>query len=62
MSLVIALSFFMGQYLHNYGLGFLISAGVFLVLLLIFVLAIRKSTEISITNKIIQLTGENEQD
>jgi len=62
LSLVVALSFFMGQYLHNYGLGFLISAGIFLLLLLIFLLAVKNKTEISITNKIIQLTTENEQE
>ncbi len=62
LSLVVAFSFFMGQYLHNYGLGFLISAGIFFLLLLIFLLAVKNKTEISITNKVIQLTSENEQE
>jgi len=56
LCLLVAGSFFLGQWLHNYGLGFLISAGIFLVLLLIFLLVWRKKTETSIINKIINLT------
>ena len=62
LSLVLACSFFIGQWLHSYGLGFLISAGIYLFLLLVFLLAYRKKSETTIMNKIIQLTGEDEQD
>jgi hypothetical protein len=62
LSLVVACSFFIGQWLHSYGLGFLISAGMYLLLLLIFLVAIRRNLETSIMNKVIQLTNENEQD
>jgi hypothetical protein len=60
LSLVVACSFFIGQYLHNYGLGFLISAGIYLLGLLLFVWVFKKKTENSIMNKIIQLTNEQE--
>ena|SRR5271165_5159621 len=59
LSLLVACSFFLGQYLHSYGLGFLISAGIYLVLLILFVLVWRKKSEVSIINKIIKLTAEN---
>jgi len=62
LSLVVACSFFIGQWLHSYGLGFLISSGMFLLLLLIFLVAIRKNLETTIMNKVIKLTNENEQD
>lgn len=58
LSLVIACSFFIGQWLHSYGLGFLISAGMYLLFLIIFILSVRKKTEGAIINKIIQLTNE----
>ena len=60
LSLVVACSFFIGQWLHNYGLGFLISAGMFLLFLLIFIWGMRKKTEGAIINKVIQLTNEQE--
>ena len=56
LCLLVAGSFFLGQWMHNYGLGFLISAGIFLLLLIIFLLAWRKKTETSIINKLINLT------
>jgi len=59
LSLVVACAFFIGQWLHNYGLGFLISAGIYLLLLLIYRLGIRKGAEDSITNKVIHLTNQN---
>ncbi len=59
MSLVVACSLFIGQWLHNYGLGFLISAGIYLILLLIYKYGIRKSSETSIMNRIIHLTNED---
>jgi hypothetical protein len=62
LSLVVACSFFIGQWLHSYGLGFLISSGMFLLLLLIFLVVIRKNLETTIMNKVIKLTNENEQD
>ena len=63
LSLVVACSFFIGQWLHSYGSGFLISAGMFLLMLLIFLMAIRKNLETSIMNKVIQLTNnDDEQD
>lgn len=60
LSLFIACSFFIGQLMHNYGLGFLISAGVYLVLLVLFLLVWRKKSEASIINKIIVLTNNEE--
>jgi hypothetical protein len=59
LSLLVAISFFLGQSLHNYGLGFLISAGIYLFLLIIFLLVIRKKSEGSIINKVIKLTNED---
>jgi hypothetical protein len=59
LSLVVACSLFIGQWLHNYGLGFLISAVIYLALLLIYKYAIRKSSETSIMNRIIRLTNED---
>ena len=59
LCLLVAASFFLGQWLHNYGLGFLISSGIFLLLLLLFLLVWRKKTETSIINKIITLTLGN---
>jgi hypothetical protein len=60
LSLVVACSFFIGQWLHSYGLGFLISAGIYLLFLLIFLWSVRRKTEGAIINKIIQLTNEQE--
>src|SRR5580692_3269484 len=37
LSLFIAMSFFLGQCLHNYGFGFLISTGIYLLLFWYFV-------------------------
>ena len=63
LSLVVACSFFLGQWLHSYGLGFLISAGMYLFLLLIFLVTMRKNLETTIMNKVIKLTSsEDEQD
>ena len=62
LSLVVACSFFIGQWLHSYGLGFLISSGMFLLLLLIFLVVIRKNLETTIMNKVIKLTSNDEQD
>jgi hypothetical protein len=62
LSLLVACSFFLGQYLHSYGLGFLISAGIYLILLILFMLVWRKKSESSIINKIIKLTAENGND
>jgi hypothetical protein len=60
LSLVVASSFFIGQCLHNYGLGFLISAGISLLVLLLFIWLFKKKAENGIMNKIIQLTNEQE--
>lgn len=62
LSLVIACSFFFGQWLHSYGLGFLISAGLYLIFLILFLLGLRKKSEKAIMNKIIKLTELNEQE
>jgi hypothetical protein len=61
LSLLVAGSFFLGQALHSYGMGFLISAGIFLLLLILFMSVWRKKSESSIINKIIQLTNDDEQ-
>jgi hypothetical protein len=60
LSLVVACSFFIGQWLHSYGLGFLISGGIFLLFLILFIVSMKKKTEGAIINKIIQLTNEQE--
>jgi hypothetical protein len=60
LSVMVACSLFLGQYLHSYGMGFLISAGVYLLLLLLFLALWRKNAESSIINKIIQLTHNDE--
>ncbi len=57
--LLISCSFFFGQYLHSYGMGFLISAGIYLVLLVLFLILWRKKSENSIMDRIIQLTINN---
>jgi len=59
LSLLVAGSFFLGQCLHNYGIGFLISAGIYLLLLLFFLMSWKKRSERSIINKIIQLTNSD---
>lgn len=60
LSLFVACSFFLGQLMHSYGLGFLISAGIYLVLLILFLLVWRKKSEASVINKIIRLTNSEE--
>ena len=60
LSLLIACSFFLGQYLKSYGMGFLISAGIYLLLLVLFLLVWRKKLEGSVINKIIKLTNDND--
>jgi hypothetical protein len=59
LSILVACSLFLGQYLHSYGLGFLISAGVYLLLLVLYLIVWRKRSETSIINKIIRLTNDN---
>jgi|ERR1700722_19458221 hypothetical protein len=59
LSLLVAGSFFLGQCLHSYGMGFLISAGVYLLLLILFLSMWRKKSETSIINKIIKLTNSD---
>jgi hypothetical protein len=56
LSIFIAMSFFIGQWLHSYGLGFLISAGIYLFILLYFFTAGRKQLENYMVKKIIELT------
>ena len=56
LSLFIALSFFIGQWLHSYGLGFLISAGIYLLVLWYFVAVGRKKLQKYMIEKIVQLT------
>jgi small-conductance mechanosensitive channel len=59
-SVLVACSLFLGQYFHNYGMGFLASSGIYLLLLLVFLAAWRKRSERSIINKIVQLTNSDE--
>jgi hypothetical protein len=59
-SLLVACSFFLGQYFHSYGMGFLVSSAIYLLLLLVFLAVWRKKSERSIINKIIQLTNGDE--
>ena len=54
-SLFIALSFFIGQYLHNYGLGFLISTGIYLLLLWYFAVSGGKQVQKYMSRKIVEL-------
>ena len=56
LALFVSVSFFLGQWFGNYGLGFLISAGFYLLLLLFFFLGFKKKLELYIINKIIELT------
>lgn len=56
LSLFIALSFFIGQWLHSYGLGFLISAGIYLLLLWYFVTAGRRRAQNFMIRKILEQT------
>lgn len=56
LALFVSVSFFLGQLFGNYGLGFLISAGFYLLLLLLFFLGFKKKLELYIINKIIELT------
>jgi hypothetical protein len=57
LSLFIALSFFIGQWVHSYGLGFLISAGIYLLLLWYFATAGRKKAQNYMIRKIVEQTG-----
>jgi hypothetical protein len=56
LSLFIALSFFIGAWLHSYGLGFLISAGIYLLVLLYFVTIGRKKIQSYMVKKILEQT------
>jgi hypothetical protein len=58
LSLFIALSFFIGQWLHSYGLGFLISAAFYLILLWYFSTIGRKQVRNYIVKKILEQTDE----
>ena len=59
LSLFIALSFFIGQWVHSYGLGFLISAGFYLILLWYFSTIGRKQVRNYIIRKILEQTDTN---
>lgn len=54
LSLFIALSFFIGQWVHSYGLGFLISAGAYLLLLWYFATTGRKKIQNYMIRKILE--------
>jgi hypothetical protein len=61
LSVFIALSFFIGQWLHSYGLGFLISAGIYLLVLWYFVAFGRKKLQKYMIEKIVDLTDNTNQ-
>ena len=56
LSLFIALSFFIGQWVHSYGLGFLISAVFYLMLLWYFSTIGRRQVRNYIVRKILEQT------
>jgi hypothetical protein len=56
LSIFIAMSFFIGSWLHSYGFGFLISGGVYLLLLWFFVAFGSKRLQKYMIEKIVQLT------
>jgi hypothetical protein len=60
LSLFIALSFFIGQWVHSYGLGFLISAAVYLLILWYFVTVGRKKVQNYMIRKILEQTQKSE--
>ena len=59
ISLFIALSFFIGQWLHSYGLGFLISSGIYLLLLWYFATLGRKQLRNYMIRKILEQTDSS---
>ena len=56
LSVFIAMSFFIGAWLHSYGFGFLISGGIYLLLLWFFVAFGSKRLQKYMIEKIVQLT------
>ncbi len=62
LSLFIALSFFIGQWIHSYGLGFLISAGFYLILLWYFSTIGRRQIRNYIVRKILEQTDTTSND
>lgn len=60
LSIFIALSFFIGQWVHSYGLGFLISAAIYLLVLLYFVTIGRRQVQNYMVKKILEQTPKNE--
>lgn len=62
-SLFLAFAFYLGELFKNYGLGFLVSGGIYLFLLILFMMLIRKPLKELIINKTIQLfMHDDEQD
>lgn len=62
-SLFLAFAFYLGELFQNYGLGFLVSGGIYLFLLILFIMLIRKPLKELIINKTIQLfMHDDEQD
>lgn len=59
LSLFIAISFFIGQWVHSYGLGFLISAVIYLLLLWYFATAGRRRLQSYMIRKILEQTDTN---
>jgi hypothetical protein len=60
-SLFLAFAFYLGQTLHNYALGFLISGGIYLLVLILFLFLFRKPMKTFIINKTIQLFTQNDE-
>jgi glucan phosphoethanolaminetransferase (alkaline phosphatase superfamily) len=60
LSVFIAISFFIGQWLHSYGLGFLISAAIYLLMLWYFVTVGRKKVQNFMIKKIVEQTSKSE--
>jgi glucan phosphoethanolaminetransferase (alkaline phosphatase superfamily) len=60
LSVFIAISFFIGQWVHSYGLGFLISAAIYLLMLWYFVTIGRKQVQNYMIKKILEQTPKSE--
>ena len=61
MSVFLAFAFYLGELFHSYGLGFLVSGLIYIVLLILFVMLFRKPLKTFIINKTIQLFTSNDE-
>jgi pilus assembly protein TadC len=60
LSIFIAISFFIGQWVHSYGFGFLISAVIYLFILWYFLTIGRKQIQNYMIKKILEQTSKSE--